>query len=66
LKKKEYFGRFNIFLGEKENFGKHFLGENFSISENIIITVEAAKVLCMVEAMMPPSTKAWLEPAPTL
>jgi hypothetical protein len=48
LEQKEYFGRFNLFLEEKENFGKHFLRENFSISENNIIIVEAAKVLCMV------------------
>jgi hypothetical protein len=41
FEQKEYFGRFTIFLGEKENFGKHFLGEIFSISENNIITVEA-------------------------
>jgi hypothetical protein len=27
FEQKEYFGRFNIFLGEKENFGKHFLGK---------------------------------------
>jgi hypothetical protein len=48
LKKKNILQDSIFFLGEKENFGKHFLGENFSISENIIIIVEAAKVLCMV------------------
>lgn len=66
FEQKEYFGRFNIFLGEKKTLESIFLGENFSISENNLIAVEAAKVLTMYGISHDASsTKAWLEPTPT-
>jgi hypothetical protein len=37
-----------FFLGKKKTLESIFFGENFSISENNMIIVEAAKVLCMV------------------
>jgi hypothetical protein len=48
-----------FFLGKMKTLESIFLGENFSISENNIIIVEAAKVLCMVLAMMPLPRHGW-------
>jgi hypothetical protein len=58
LNKKELFWKIQCFSwGKRKLWKAFFLGENFSISENDIITVEAAKVLTMYgishDAMMP-------------